>query len=195
MFLDRDGTLNEERGYLRDVQQLVLLPGAAQALRRAQAAGWRCILTTNQSGPARGFYDESHIHALHQRLAALLQAEAGVVLDAVYYCAHHPRGVVPAWTQDCQCRKPRPGMILQAVKDFPDIDLAASVVLGDKASDVAFAHAAGCQSVLLRTGYGQRVLDGKYQRLAHPPTWVCDSIVEAVDALLAQPEAALKPPS
>jgi len=187
VFLDRDGTLNVEKGYIRNVDDLELIPGVAQSVRKLNDAGILAILTTNQTGAARGFYDLSHIDDLHQRLAELLQDEAGARLDAVYSCPHLAKGIVPELAIECSCRKPMPGMILQAVEHFPQIDLPKSYMLGDKASDVAFAHNAGCQSVLLKTGYGDRVLAGKYQVLESQPQFVFADMPQAVEMILQKP--------
>ena len=184
-FLDRDGTLNQEKGYIRNVDDLALIAGAAQAVKRLNDAGVLAILTTNQTGAARGFYDETHIQALHARLEKLLWYEAAAKLYAIFYCPHYPRGSVELYAIDCICRKPSIGMITQACEEFSSIALAKSVVMGDKASDIELAHNAGCQSALLKTGYGQAVLDGRYQSLTHQPTWVCDDVLAGVDAFLA----------
>lgn len=186
VFLDRDGTLNVEKGYIRNVDDLELIPGVAQAVRKINDAGLLAILTSNQTGAARGFYDVAHIEALHDRLAQLLQEQAGAHLDAVYYCPHLGKGIVPEFAVDCTCRKPEPGMIQQAVEKFPQIELAQSYMLGDKASDVVFAHNAGCQSVLLKTGYGDRVLAGKYQVLDQEPNFVFDDMPQAVELILSR---------
>ena len=181
VFLDRDGTLNEERGYLRNVDDLVLMPGVADAIKRFKDAGYLCILTTNQSGVARGFYGEEHVQALHKQLQQQLQEHAGTQLDLILYCPHlPPRADKPelnnAYVQDCECRKPKPGMIMQALVVYPDIDLAQSYMIGDKASDVEFGHNAGCKTVLLKTGYGERVLAGKYQALKVQPDVVAEGL-------------------
>lgn len=180
VFLDRDGTINVEAGYLHHLDDLVLMPGAADAIRRLREAGFLCVLATNQSGPARGYYGEDHVFALNRRLLDLLEAE-GTTLDGVYHCPHLPDGTVPAFTQACACRKPEPGMLLQAARDL-GIDLAQSFMVGDKATDVEVAHRAGCRGVLLRSGYGERVLEGRYQfvpeadfvadDLAHAANWI-----------------------
>jgi D-glycero-D-manno-heptose 1,7-bisphosphate phosphatase len=190
VFLDRDGTLNVERGYLRDVDQLELMPGVAHAIKRLNTAGWLAILVTNQSGPARGFYGEDHVLALNQRLAHLLKTEADAYLDAIFYCPHLPANkpnLPPTpYAVDCTCRKPLPGMIEQASAQFGDIDLPTSYMVGDKASDVELAHNAGCKGILLTTGYGQRVVAGQYQSLDHTPHAVCDSLHDAVALVLAE---------
>jgi D-glycero-D-manno-heptose 1,7-bisphosphate phosphatase len=189
VFLDRDGTLNVEKGYIRDVEALELYPGAAQAVRRLNDAGSLAILVTNQTGAARGYYTIEHVHALNRRVADLLMQEAGAKLDAVYFCPHYKDGTVPEFAKDCGCRKPAPGMILQAAQDFPDIDLTASFVVGDKATDITFARNAGCRGILVRTGYGEQVLAGEYQNLEVQPEKVCPDIVEAVAYILSQPQS------
>lgn len=183
-FLDRDGTLNVEKGYLRRVEDLELIPGVAQAVRRLNDAGILAILTTNQTGAARGFYPLEHILALNARLSELLMTQAGARLDAVYYCPHLSKGLVPEYAIPCDCRKPGVGMIEEALRRFPQINVAGSFVLGDKASDVALGYNAGCRSILLKTGYGERVLAGKYQTLEQPPHFICENLPEAVELIL-----------
>ncbi len=187
VFLDRDGTLNEEVGYIQDVNNLKLISGAARAVSRLNNENIVVILTTNQSGAARGLYDENHILHLNQHLADLLQAERGAWLDAVFYCPHLPEATVETFREDCNCRKPKTGMIQNALTLFPQIELSQSFVVGDKASDVEFAKNAGCKGILLRTGYGEKVLRGEYQELTSKPDWVCRDIVEAVDRILGKP--------
>ncbi len=189
VFLDRDGTINEEIGYIRNVDDLRLISGAAKAISRLNDANILVILTTNQSGPARGYYDETHVQALNQRLLDLLKQEGNAWLDASFYCPHLPDGSVEPYNIDCDCRKPGTAMIKQALKQFPDIDLKSSYILGDKATDVEFAANAGCKGILLRTGYGERVLLGTYQELKHQPYMVCRDIVEAVDRILGEVQA------
>ncbi len=184
VFFDRDGTLNVERGYIRDLDQLALYPGVATALKKLNTLGVLCVLTTNQTGAARGFYDLEHIHALNNRVNTLLQEEGAAHLDAMYYSPFYARGVVPEFTKDSDCRKPKTGMIQQALMDFPDIQVAKSYIIGDKATDVEFAHNAGARSILVRTGYGQNVVDGKYQVLTHTPIAICADVPEAVDYII-----------
>ena len=114
VFLDRDGTLNEEVGYIKDIEALHLIAGAAFSVRKLNDAHIYTILTTNQSGPARGYYEEAHVLALNARLQDLLQQEGNATLDAVFYCPHLPNGTVAQFTQDCLCRKPEIGMIHKA---------------------------------------------------------------------------------
>jgi D-glycero-D-manno-heptose 1,7-bisphosphate phosphatase len=181
VFLDRDGTINVEAGYIRALDDLVLMPGAADAIRSLSEAGFKVILATNQSGPARGYYPESWVHALHERLSDLLAA-GGARLDGVFYCPHLPDGTVPGYAVACGCRKPEPGMLLAAAETH-GLDLARSFMVGDKATDVEVGHRAGCRSVLLRSGFGDDVLAGRYQ-WACEPDFVADTIVEAAAWIL-----------
>lgn len=186
VFLDRDGTINVEKGYMCKLDEVELVEGAAQAIRKLNDAGILAILTTNQTGAARGYYDEAHIVALNNRVAELLQQQADARLDAVFYCPHLAEGVVERYALACQCRKPETGMIDQACQQFPQIDRARSYVLGDKASDVAFGYAAGARPILLKTGYGEQVLAGKYQSLDREPEAVCDNLPQAIELILSQ---------
>jgi D-glycero-D-manno-heptose 1,7-bisphosphate phosphatase len=186
VFLDRDGTLNEEIGYITELDKLRLISGAARSVCKLNDANMYTILTTNQSGAARGFYNETHIKRLNNRLVELLRTEAGAWLDAIYYCPHYPEGSVEPYSIVCECRKPNIGMIEQALKQFPTLDLKHSYVVGDKATDIEFAINAGCKGILLRTGYGEDVLKGNYQSLTVQPHLVCRDIVEAVDRILAE---------
>lgn len=182
VFLDRDGTINVEAGYIRDLANMHLMPGAAAAIRRLNELGVPAILATNQSGPARGYYDEAWVHTLNGRVCELLEAE-GARLDDVFYCPHHPEGTVPAFTQACRCRKPETGMLDDAAAKH-GLDLAASYMIGDKATDVEVGQRAGCRTVLLRSGYGEQVIAGEYQWQV-AADFVADTIVEAIDWVVA----------
>jgi D-glycero-D-manno-heptose 1,7-bisphosphate phosphatase len=183
VFLDRDGTLNVEAGYLRNVSDLRLIEGAGDAIAKLNKAGVAAVLVTNQSGPARDYYPESHIVELHERLSSLLAA-GGAHLDAVYYCPHLPEGSVAQYARQCDCRKPLTGMVERAFHDDPELDRERAFVVGDKATDIELARNCGARGVLVRTGYGQAVLTGRYQ-------WpvIADfeaaSIIDAVDWILS----------
>ena len=177
VFLDRDGTINVEAGYIKDLADLKLMPGAAGAIRRLNELGIPAILATNQSGPARGYYPETWVHALNDRVQALLAAE-GARLDDMFYCPHLPDGVVPEYTLDCSCRKPETGMLTDAAEKH-GLDLGLSYMIGDKATDVEVGQRAGCRTVLLRSGYGEQVIAGDYQWRV-TPDFVADTIVEAI---------------
>jgi D-glycero-D-manno-heptose 1,7-bisphosphate phosphatase len=182
VFLDRDGTLNEEIGYIREVNKLTLIKGAAEAVKRLNKQGVAAILVTNQSGAARGYYPEDHIKQLNARLVSLLQQE-GAYLDAVYYCPHLPEGTVEPYNRACECRKPGPGMVEQALTENPQLDRSRSYVVGDKATDVELAHNCGAKGVLVTTGYGQEVVAGTYQWPVKPD-FTAPDIVAAVDWIL-----------
>jgi D-glycero-D-manno-heptose 1,7-bisphosphate phosphatase len=150
VFLDRDGTLVEEVAYLHDPGRLALLPGVA-ALAGLAAAGYALVVVTNQAGVARGYYDEAAVDLVHRRLGELL-AGAGVRLDAILYCPHHPEGTVARHARACRCRKPSPGM-LEAAAEQLDLDLPASYLIGNHPTDVGAAVAAGVTALYVRTGH------------------------------------------
>ncbi len=151
VFLDRDGTVNEEVGYLCDVDKLRLIPGAGVAIKLMNDAGFKVILVTNQSGVARGYFPERLVHEAHERLGALLKAE-GARVDGVYYCPHHPKAGNSQYTMDCDCRKPKTGLIDRAVKDF-GIDIRHSYMVGDKWSDIELGQRAGVHAILVESGF------------------------------------------
>ncbi len=145
ILLDRDGTLIEDRHYLHDPDQVVLVPGAVEGLKELVRAGCRLVVLTNQSGIGRGLFDEAAMHAVHDRLKALL-ADHGLVLDGIFFCPHAPE-------QACDCRKPLPGLFAQAQAAL-GVDPARACVIGDKACDVDLGLAVGAASLLVRTGHG-----------------------------------------
>ena len=141
VFLDRDGVINADIGYLWRAEDCVWIPGAPEAIHLFNEQGWPVVVVTNQSGVARGYYRETDVQILHVWMNETLAAQ-GAHIDAFYYCPHHLKGTVPEYTVECNCRKPRPGMLLQAMRDFA-ADPGASFLIGDKPSDVAAAEAAG----------------------------------------------------
>ncbi|PLS69236.1 MAG: D,D-heptose 1,7-bisphosphate phosphatase [Cyanobacteria bacterium M5B4] len=185
VFLDRDGVLNQEVGYIHHLEDLILLPGVAQAVKRLNDRQLFCCLVSNQSGAARGYYSLDHIEALHQRLQQLLMQEGCARLDHIYYCASLSApegGTNPDLTYYSTWRKPNTGMLVAAAWEH-DLDLSRSFVVGDKATDIDMAHNAGCRSILVTTGYGSRVLEGKYQHQIKPD-YVVANLTEAVDRIL-----------
>lgn len=145
IFFDRDGTLNVDVHYLHDPADFVWVDGAIEAIRWANEHGYLVIVVTNQSGIARGYYDEAAVHHLHDWMNTELEKH-NAHIDAFYYCPHHTEGKLPAYTKSCDCRKPAPGMILRAIAEH-DIDPAASWMFGDAESDVAAAENAGVRGV------------------------------------------------
>ena len=187
VFLDRDGVLNIEAGYIHRVEDLHLIPGVAKAVRKLNDQQIFCCLVSNQSGPARGYYGDSHVQALHRRLCDLLQAEAGAKLDALYYCPYlspPEGGTDPEFTRWSTWRKPNTGMLVAAAWEH-DLDLHQSFMVGDKATDVDMAHNAGCVGILVQTGYGSSVLAGAYQHHTRPD-YIAPDLAAAVDWIFHQ---------
>lgn len=145
VFLDRDGTLNHDPGYLGDAREFRFLPGAVEAVKRLKDAGYRVFVVSNQSGIARGFFGVDDLRRIHDRMAAGLR-QKGVTLDGIYYCPHHPDA-------QCPCRKPSPGMVLDAAAHY-EIDLKRSYFVGDRHSDIETGKNAGCGTILVLTGAG-----------------------------------------
>ena len=153
IFLDRDGTINKYVGFLRDIDQFELLPGVAEAVKMINESGYLAIVITNQPVIARGEVTKDQLEEIHNKMETLLGAE-GAYLDAIYYCPHHPHkgyeGEVPELKIECDCRKPKPGMLLKAAKDF-NIDLSQSWMVGDGENDIKAGKAAGCRTALIGT--------------------------------------------
>lgn len=152
VFLDRDGTINEEVNYLHRVEDFAFIPGVPEAIRRLREAGFLVIVATNQSGVARGYFSLEAVEELHRHIQAQLAA-AGTAVDGFYVCPHHPTAGVGAYRIDCDCRKGNPGMLQQAARDH-HLDLGGSYMVGDKAADMEAGRRAGCRSLLVMTGYG-----------------------------------------
>ncbi len=150
--MDRDGTIIGDPGYLADPSEVCLLPGVGQALRRLQAAGFRLVVVSNQSGVARGVITEEDLARIQMRLETLLRGE-GVTLTATYYCLHHPEGT-PPYRETCNCRKPHGGLVERAAKEH-GLEVSASFVVGDKLVDIELARKMGMPGVLVLTGQGR----------------------------------------
>jgi D-glycero-D-manno-heptose 1,7-bisphosphate phosphatase len=152
VFLDRDGVINKYVGFLRDIDEFELLPGVADAIKKINESGYLCIVVTNQPVIARGEVTIEELNEIHNKMETLLGLE-GCYVDAIYYCPHHPHkgyeGEVPELKIDCDCRKPKPGMLLQASADF-NIDLEKSWMVGDGENDVKAGQNAGCKTVFVR---------------------------------------------
>jgi D-glycero-D-manno-heptose 1,7-bisphosphate phosphatase len=155
VFLDRDGTINEEVEYLHRPEDLVILPGVAEALRRLKEQGFKLVVITNQAGVARGYYGEEDVKALHEYLNCLLSKE-GAQIDRFYYCPHHPVHGIGKYRMECHCRKPETGMFEMAETRFP-VDKSHSYMIGDKLLDTEAGRRYGVGTVLVGTGYGKEL--------------------------------------
>ena len=186
ILMDRDGTICDEVGYVNHVDRVRLLPRSAEAIRKANEAGFQTVVITNQAGVARGYFAESLVDEVHDRMRRLL-AESGARLDGIYYCPHHPEVGGSLYRKACDCRKPRPGLLYRA-RDEMGIDLAASYVVGDSVRDVEAGHRAGAVTVLVETGYGKGVLAYQAHAWRVRPDHVAGDLLDAVDWILAREE-------
>lgn len=156
VFLDRDGTINEEVGYLDSLDKLRLYDNAAEAVRLINECGMKAVVITNQSGVARGLFTEDFVREVHEKLQEILRLQ-GAFIDAFYYCPHHPTEGKGEYLMACPCRKPQPGMLLRAAQDL-HIDLSRSYMVGDMMKDVEAARRIGAHGILVKTGYGEKTL-------------------------------------
>ena len=184
VFMDRDGCLTEEVGYVNHPSRIRLLPRTAEAVRRLNQAGVPAVMVTNQTGIARGYFSEEILHATHLRMEGELRA-AGARLDGAYVCVHHPSEGEPPYRADCDCRKPRPGLLLRAAAEL-DLDLPGSVMIGDKLSDVTAGHAVGAAGVLVLTGYGRGEWEYRRDGRHAKPDHVAEDLLDAVEWALAR---------
>lgn len=178
IFLDKDGTLVDDIPYNVDPALVRLAPGAAEGTAALHDAGYLLVVVSNQSGVARGYFDEKSLGPVGNRLEELLGA-AGAKLAGFYYCPHHPEGIVPAYSVGCQCRKPRPGMLLAAADDL-GIDLSSSWLIGDILDDIEAGRTAGCRTVLIKNG-NETEWDLGQRRV---PDRLAANFTEAVDWIL-----------
>jgi D-glycero-D-manno-heptose 1,7-bisphosphate phosphatase len=175
VFIDRDGTVSEEIGYMYHAGLYKPFPWAGPAIRKINESGMKAVLITNQSGIGRGYFDERTVEEVHAKLMAEL-ARHSAALDAIYICPHHPEA-------GCDCRKPHPGMLLRAEKEM-QIDLGRSYVIGDKYVDIETAHRVGATSVLVLTGYGREERQ-RYKTNPQQPHFVVENLMDAVDKILS----------
>ncbi len=175
VFLDRDGTINEQMGYINHLSRFVLLPQTIPAVRRFNQAGLKVVVVTNQSGAVRGYFPVSLVAEVHAHLKNLLTA-GGAHLDGIYTCLHGP-------DEGCACRKPQPGLIHQAAREL-DLDLARSYLVGDRLLDIQTAARAGVKGILVLTGYGR----GEYEYLSPTsqvkPVYVAADLLDAAEWII-----------
>jgi D-glycero-D-manno-heptose 1,7-bisphosphate phosphatase len=179
VFLDRDGTVVVERGYITVPDMIELLPGVAPAIVRLREAGWKVFIVTNQGCVAKGMITEEELGLIHFRMVSMLGA-SGAEVDGIYVCPHHPEGVLPDFSVECDCRKPRPGLLERAAGEH-GLDLSLCVMIGDTMRDIQAAQAAGTRSVLVLTGKGRVAASGD-----HGASHVAEDLATAVDWLLSR---------
>ena len=181
VFLDRDGVINEEVNHLYRKEDLVLLPKVGEAIKLLNEKQYLVIVITNQSAVAKGICTEEDVKELNNHMKELLQEE-GAKIDAVYYCPHHPNeGKNPFYTRECECRKPKPGMLIQAGEDFNLEDLSECFLIGDKNGDILAGKRAGCRTILVSTGYGGLGGDNVSETI---PTYRADNLYYAVTKII-----------
>ena len=178
VFLDRDGTINVDRHYLHKVEDFEFIPGAPQAIKALKNAGYAVVVVTNQSGVARDYFSLDDVARLHEHIQKELAA-AGTGIDAFYICPHHPEKGLDKFRKECDCRKGQPGLLFQASADL-GIDLQRSFMVGDKLADIEAGENAGCQPILVLTGYGQEAR----LRLDDNRAIVCADLASAVGVIL-----------
>jgi D-glycero-D-manno-heptose 1,7-bisphosphate phosphatase len=184
VFVDRDGTINEEVGYVNHLRRFVLLPRVGEAIRLLNRHGLKTVVVTNQSGVARGYFSESLIHLVHQKMQELLRQE-GAHLDGIYYCPHHPDAGNPPYRQKCRCRKPETGLVDEATRAL-DLDCSKSYMIGDRGHDLEFAHRIGAKGILVLTGYGRGEWEYCRDQWKAEPDYIGQDLYEAVQWILGQ---------
>ncbi|WPD24641.1 MAG: D-glycero-beta-D-manno-heptose 1,7-bisphosphate 7-phosphatase [Candidatus Electrothrix scaldis] len=184
VFLDRDGTINEQMGYVNHISRFVLLPGAAQAIRTLNEQDIPVVVVTNQSGLARGYFPPSLLEEVHAKMEQELAAE-GAHIDGLYICPHHPEAKEEQFRKDCTCRKPKTGLLEQAAAEL-GLDLQRSFMVGDRWSDLKCGARVGATSILVLTGYGRGDLEYISPQQEIQPAKVAEDLLEAVEWILAQ---------
>ena len=181
VFIDRDGTISEEVGYINHLSRFRLFPYSAPAIKQLHENGYLAIVITNQAGVARGYFSEAMVQDIHKQMTKDLET-SGARLDGIYYCAHHPSVGKPPYQLDCDCRKPKPGLLLRAARDY-DIDLANSWMVGDRYSDIELAANAGVKSVLVLSGYGRGEWEHQRDNWTRQPDLVAEDLLAAVSQI------------
>jgi len=181
VFLDRDGTINEEVGYMDSIDKLKLFANTAEAIRLINESGMKAVVMTNQSGVAKGYFTEEFVRTVHERIQEMLR-ERGAFIDAFYYCPHHQTEGIGVYLQSCACRKPAAGMLIEASKEL-DIDLPRSYTVGDMLKDIQVARTVGAKGILVKTGYGLNTIEKDLASDSSEicqPSYIAEDILDAV---------------
>ncbi len=181
IFLDRDGTINEEMGYINHPDRFIIFPYVVPSVKIFNELGYVVVVVTNQSGIARGYFPESLVKILHQRMIEIVE-DSGAKIDAVYYCPHHPSEGLTEYRINCDCRKPKPGMIVQAQKDL-NLDLSASYMIGDRYKDIKFAKKLGIKAGMVLTGYGRGEYEYQRESWEYQPDLIANNLLEMAEMI------------
>lgn len=186
VFLDRDGVLIEDMDLLTEAARIKVLPGVSAALGKLKEAGFALLVVSNQAVVARGLLDEAQVRVLHGEVEGQLCRSGAPALDGFYFCPHHPNATLPAYRTVCDCRKPKPGLILRAAQEH-GIDLASSFVVGDRPTDILAGEAAGCRTIWVETGQHRAApIETSEVAKAPGPDHVCSDLLGAAGWILAQ---------
>lgn len=177
VFLDRDGTINEEVGYLGDLEKLNIYPNSFKAIRLINKSGMKAVVITNQAGVAKGYFSEDFVNFIHSRINETLQKK-GAHIDRFYYCPHHPTEGKGDYLKSCDCRKPKTGMLIKASEEL-GIDLSRSYMVGDTKKDIELANNGKVKGILVRTGYGEKEMSSDMK-----PDYVAEDILDAVNWIM-----------
>jgi D-glycero-D-manno-heptose 1,7-bisphosphate phosphatase len=182
VFIDRDGTINEQLGYINHLSRFVILPGVSEAVRLLNKNNWWAIIVSNQGGVARGYYPVALVEEIHAFLKSSLK-EQGATIDGIFFCPHHPAGILPEYSSECDCRKPETGLIDRAREVF-DIDMSSSYVVGDRHVDIELAYRLNLKGVLVKTGYGLGEIEYIIPEKRLKPHHVAEDLLDAVKWIL-----------
>ena len=186
VFIDRDGTINEQMGYVNHISRFVLLPGTAEGIRLLNRHQYLAIIVSNQSGVARGYFPMELIDRVHAHMKDLL-AKEGANIDGIFFCPHYPRGTVPEYSVECDCRKPGTGLVQKACEKF-DIDMKNSYVIGDRCSDIELAERSNLQGIMVTTGYGLGDIEYVLPNKPFKPLHIARDFLHAVRWIIEREE-------
>ncbi|MFH1351800.1 MAG: HAD family hydrolase [Pseudomonadota bacterium] len=178
VFMDRDGTINEQMGYINHLSRVVILPGVPEAVRLLNQNGFHAIVVSNQSGVGRGYFPIGLVHEVHSLITTFLN-ERGAIIDGIFFCPHYPQGKVPEYSGECDCRKPNRGLIDQACHAF-QIDMSRSFVVGDRYTDIELAHRCNLKGIMVKTGYGLGDMQYILPQGNIKPSYIARDLLDAV---------------
>ena len=184
IFMDRDGTISHEVGYVNHPNRFSVMDFSGKAIQMINASDYLAIVVTNQAGVAHGYFTIDMVDVVHNKMKQQLAID-GATIDAIYFCPHHPRGLIEEYKKDCYCRKPNPGLLEKAQKDF-DIDLTSSFMIGDKISDIELARRVGAKGVMVMTGYGLGEYTYQREQWKVDPDYIAEDLLSAVKWILEQ---------